>query len=90
MMNTKRIMSRESAVYHRENCIYAGRIKRENMLITTGDEAKYRGYRPCRCCNGMKYHVTNSQGTITYYEKYRGMQFLFRDGILYVKTDMGC
>ena len=90
MMNTKRVMSRQSNVYHREYCGHIDKIKSQNQVVTTWDAAKYRGYRGCKCCNNMSYLARIAEGTMRYNERERGMAFKMKDGMLYVKTEMGC
>lgn len=89
-MNTKRIMSKESNVYHREYCNHISKIKPKNRMIMTWKDAQYRGYRACRCCNTMSYLVGSASRTLEYHENEHGMEFKLHDGMLFVKTKMGC
>ena len=52
-----RIMSRESSnmVYHRPKCRYAGRIRKKNRVLMKWEDAEWKGYRPCKCCDGIDF-----------------------------------
>ena len=88
-MSTKRIMSIESNVYHRPTCKYIGFMKPKNKEILLLEDAKHCG-RPCRHCNRMSFLYRFEQKTIKWNAETRGMEFKYIDGILYVKTTVGC
>lgn len=89
-MNKKRIVCYGSDVYHKPGCKYVSRMKSGNMLSVTRDNAIRHNCRICRCCNSMNHHVSVEEATIDYYKKEKGMDFKFENGILYVKTEIGC
>lgn len=86
----KRVMSIESNLYHKPNCHHAKRIQDKNKMTMDIKEAKAYGYRPCRCCNGMNFSYNDEWTSINYYERKKEMQFNYKDGILYAKTNIGC
>ncbi|MCL5772527.1 MAG: hypothetical protein M1479_09705 [Actinobacteria bacterium] len=44
--------SKNSDVYHYSDCVYAKKIKPENLItFSSVEEAKNAGYRPCKKCN---------------------------------------
>lgn len=90
--NNKCVVSFETKlkVYHKPGCHHISRIKKKNQVVLTKGEAERAGFRICRCCNGMGHHRRVEKETIEYYESKKGMEFKYIDGILYVKTDLGC
>lgn len=89
-MSKKRVMSMETCIYHKPNCHHARRIQEKHKMIMTPKVAKSYGYRPCKCCNGMNFSYNDEIYFIDYFERKKGMQFNYKDGILYVKTNIGC
>ena len=89
-MRTGRILSTESFVYHRSNCRYVKRIYEKNKMELPSAEAREHGYRPCKCCNNMAYLYKDEQCNLSYYSRKWNQEFLLADGILYVKTPVGC
>lgn len=87
-----RIMSRESSkmVYHRPGCRYAGKIYKRNRIRMKWEDAEWKGYRPCRCCDGMDFLYRMERDSIERYAQQSGMDVDLRDSRLYVRTDAGC
>ena len=85
-----RVLSTESKVYHRPGCRYAKRIQVKNSMDMSVDEAKCYGYRPCKCCNTMEYVYESEWCCIDYFRRRKDMEYLFKDGILYIKTNVSC
>ena len=52
-----RIMSRESSnmVYHRPECRYARKIRKKNRIEMDWEDAEWKGYSPCKCCDGIEF-----------------------------------
>lgn len=90
--NCKCIVSFESKakVYHKPGCHHVKNMKEKNQVTMTLKNAERAGYRICRCCNSMAHHKRVEQQTINNYEEKKGMQFQFINGVLYVKTEVGC
>jgi hypothetical protein len=83
-------MSRESDIYHRPNCKYTQLIKHKNEIVLPWEDAKNSGYHACRHCNNMSFMYSNEKQVINWNEQNRKMEFRYQNGILYVKTEMGC
>lgn len=79
-----------SMVYHRPECSYAQRICKKNRMQLNWEDAEWRGYRPCKCCDGVNFLYNMELGSIQYYvEKYH-MDIDLKDNKIYVRTDVGC
>lgn len=91
-MNNERIVciGTNSMIYHKPGCKYCNNMKYENMMHLSKNDARKAGYRSCRYCNGMNYHYHTEQSSIAYYRNNKNMQFNYIDGILYVKSEIGC
>lgn len=89
-MSIKRVVCYGSDVYHKPGCKYVRRMKTMNTLHVTKDDAIRHHCRICRYCNSMNYHLNVEKETISSFESEKNMQFKVIDGILYVKTDIGC
>lgn len=89
-MSMKRVMSMETHIYHKLHCHHARRIQEKNKMMMDLKAAKSYGYKPCKCCNGMNFSYNDEINSIDYFEKKKGMQFNYKDGVLYVKTNIGC
>lgn len=83
-------MEGKTKIYHSCRCRYVRNILPENKMKLTKDEARRQGYRICRCCNSMNYHVSFEKGVIDFYNRERDMTTKYIDGIMYVKTPISC
>lgn len=89
-MKKTRVMSNHTRIYHRPGCRYASNIHIENRMEQYSWEAKQDGYRACKCCNTMLYMYESEWSNIRYFERKRDMEFCLKEGILFVKTSVGC
>lgn len=91
-MKTLRFVSigGNSQVFHKPGCKYIHQMKPENCMPLSEAEAREAGYRICRCCNGMDFHMKTEKQAIDRYQKCRKMDFKYIGGILYVKTEISC
>ena len=91
-MNNERIVSigTNSMIYHKPGCRYVERIKYKNRMSMPKSDARREGYHVCRYCNSMNHHYRVEQHTLDFYECAKKMQFNFINGILYVKSEIGC
>lgn len=87
-----RIMSRKSSnmVYHRPECKYVRKIRKQNSLQMDWKDAEWKGYRPCRCCDGAVYLYKMEKETIDRYADQFHMDVDLKDSKIYVRTDNGC
>ena len=88
-MKTKRVFSTESSIYHRPNCRYVKKIYKRNKMALPQIEVREYGYRPCKCCNTMMYQYLEEQYDLDYFRRKWNLEFLLKDGILYIKTTIG-
>lgn len=87
-----RIMSRESAdmVYHRPECRYAKRIYKRNRIQMNWEDAEWKGYRPCKCCDGADFLYKLEEPEIQRYAKQFHMDVDLDNHKIYVRTCVGC
>ena len=80
----------ESKIYHRPDCRYAKRIRYKNSMELPVAEARFHGYRPCKCCNTMAYLFASERVSLKPFEEDLGLRFMMLNDILFVKTSGGC
>ncbi len=87
-----RMMSRESAsmVYHRPECRYARKIYKRNMIQMNWEEAEWKGYHPCKCCDGAEFLYNLELRNIESFSRQHNLDVDLRYGKIYVRTDVGC
>ncbi|MCM1049997.1 MAG: hypothetical protein NC433_16395 [Clostridiales bacterium] len=87
-----RIMSIESSsrVYHRPECRYAGKIDKRNRIKMRWEDAEWKGYRPCKCCDGIDFLYKMEKEKIERYAEQFNINVDFKDRKIYVRTDVGC
>lgn len=87
-----RMMSRGSTsmVYHRPECSYTRKIYKRNRLQMKWEEAEWRGYRPCKCCDGAKFLYNLESENIEYFADQHNLDVDLKNNIIYVRTDVGC
>ncbi|MCM1263583.1 MAG: hypothetical protein NC313_12795 [Butyrivibrio sp.] len=87
-----RMMSRESAnmVYHRPECKYVQKIHRKNRMKMEWEEAEWRGYRPCKCCDNVRFLYHMELENIEYFARQNNIDVDLKNNKIYVRTDVGC
>lgn len=87
-----RMMSKDSTsmVYHRPECRYARKIYKRNRVQMNWDEAEWKGYRPCKCCDGAAFLYNLELGNIEYFSEQHNLDVDLKDNKIYVRTDVGC
>lgn len=87
-----RMMSKESSskIYHRAECRYARKIYKRNRIQMNWEEAEWKGYRPCKCCDGGKFLFGLEEGAIEYFAEKHNMDVDLVGQIIYVRTEVGC
>lgn len=87
-----RILSRESSgmVYHRPECRFAGKINKRNRIQLDWEDAEWKGYRPCKCCDGIRYLYKTERKKIQEYAEQFHLDVDMKDDKIYVRTDAGC
>jgi len=87
-----RMMSRESTsmVYHRPECRYARKIYKKNQVQMNWEDAEWKGYRPCKCCDGIRFLYKLEKYEIEQYAQQFHMDVDLKDNKIYVRTEVGC
>lgn len=87
-----RMLSKESTsmVYHRPECRYAQKIKKRNRVQMNWDDAEWRGYHPCKCCDSPKFLYKLEEPDILYFAEKYNMDVDLKGYKIYVRTDVGC
>ena len=87
-----RIISRKSSdmVYHRAECRYVKRIRKKNRIQMRWEDAEWKGYRPCRYCNGIEFLYKLEKEAIERYAEQFNLNVDLRDRKIYVRTEVGC
>lgn len=87
-----RILSKESTnlVYHRPECRYARKIYRKNRVQMEWEEAEWKGYRPCKYCDGADFLYNLERDKIECFSESHNLDVDLRNKEIYVRTDVGC
>ena len=78
-------------IYHKMGCIYAERIKFQNLLEIKVEQAEKEGYCECKYCAGLRGDVRTHKAQILSWTHKKEMEFKFDDHTetLYIKTKIG-
>lgn len=78
-------------IYHRCGCVYAERIKPDNVLSLDIDMARKRRYKECKYCSGIDGDVKIHRDIFKEWNKKKNMNFKYISEIktLYMNTDIG-
>lgn len=90
IMSQKRVVCYGSEVYHKPGCHYVQKMRYDNQLMVSREEARAHDCRSCRYCNSMNYHMNYESRAIEHFRRKKNMEFRLVDGILYVKTAISC
>lgn len=87
-----RMMSSESTnmVYHRPECRYARKIYKRNWVQMNWEDAEWKGYRPCKCCDGAAFLYELELDSIECFAKKHNLDVDLKNNKIYVRTDVGC
>ena len=87
-----RMMSVESKnmVYHRPQCRYAQKIKKENRVQMYWHVAENHGYHPCKCCDEIRFLYSLEEIDVQMYAEKNNMNIDFVNNEIIVRTDAGC
>lgn len=87
-----RMMSGESTsmVYHRPECRYARKIYKRNRVQMNWEEAEWKGYRPCKCCDGADFLYHLELSNIEFFAEQHNLDVDLKNNKIYVRTDVGC
>ena len=78
-------------IYHKMGCIYAERIKFQNLLEIKVEQAEKEGYCECKYCAGLRGDVRTRKAQMLSWTHKKEMEFKFDDytETLYIKTKIG-
>ena len=78
-------------VYHKINCIYGKRIKKDNLVRMSLNQAEKRHYKECFYCGGMRGDVRTQNKQIKFWENKYGITLTYHieSDSLFVKTKIG-
>lgn len=87
-----RVMSRQSTsmVYHRAECRYVKQIHEKNRVKAEWEDAEWKGYRPCRCCDGTSFLYNLELEEIDLFSRQHNLDVDLKNYKVYVRTDVGC
>ncbi|MCM1537868.1 MAG: hypothetical protein NC254_05685 [bacterium] len=79
-----------SMVYHRPECRYVQKIRKRNRRQMDRETAEWKGYRPCKCCNGAEFLYRIEREKIERFAEQFDLDVDMKDHKIYVRTDVGC
>ena len=78
-------------VYHRPECIYVRRMKRENRMRLTQEWAENHGYCCCKYCGGLRGEMRTDNQIEEWKKTYHiSIDYVKQTDTLYVRTGIGC
>ncbi len=80
----------KSMVYHRPQCRYAKRMNRKNRMQMYWYEAEKQGYRPCKCCDAMKFLYSVEEADVGIYGDQHNLDVDLVEDEIIIRTDVGC
>ncbi|MCD8078755.1 MAG: hypothetical protein LUE63_10385 [Lachnospiraceae bacterium] len=91
-MNHVRVASlySDGRVYHDPGCHYIKNTLPEYRLKQPWYDMEKCGYRPCKCCNSMKFRLEKELDNLQRYSEHRELEFKMIAGELYIKTGISC
>lgn len=83
--------SKHRKIYHRPNCIYVKKMKPQNRMILSQNQAAKRNYHWCKYCSGLRGEVRTNKLISEWEKKYKiSMDYVKTTDTLYVRTEIGC
>lgn len=86
----KMVMLPGSQVYHEYDCWHLRRSSKDRWRYITIDRANKRGFRPCKCCGTVRFHMRYEQKVLNRFIKGKNMEYRVIDDVMYVKTEISC
>ncbi len=80
----------DGRIYHYPGCRYIKYTLPEYRLRQPRQDMERCGYRPCKCCNTMKFRLEKEQDNLQRYSEYKKLEFKMISGALYIRTSMSC
>ena len=84
-------VNKKQRIYHRCSCIYAKRIKWDNLMEMSDKKAKKRQYHECSYCAGLQGDVNIHKNIFKTWERKKNMKFIYhkKSDTLYIQTTIG-
>lgn len=84
-------LNSKNRIFHYPNCIYAKRIKDENLIrFDTKDEARACGYRHCIYCSRLIKYYIQDQKKIDKFLRDNHLKMYIDDDSMYIDNDYSC
>lgn len=86
-----RKIDKKQRIYHRSGCIYARRIKLDNRLEMSTEQAEKYHYHECKFCAGLCGDVNVHKAEIAAWSRKKNMKFIYQkeSDTLYIQTEIG-
>ena len=84
-------INKNHRIYHRYGCKYASRIKYDNRLEMSYEQASKKHYKACKCCSGFKGLLNVYKKSFEEFAVKNNISFTYNEeqNSLFVKTEMG-
>lgn len=84
-------VEKKQRIYHKYGCIYARRIKADNRIEISSEQAERRHYKKCKYCSGLKGDVKVHKTAFATWSRKKNMSFTYKDEThtLYIQTEIG-
>ena len=84
-------INKKHRIYHRYGCKYASRIKYDNRLEMSYEQASKKHYKACKCCSGFKGLLNVYRKSFEEFAVKNNISFTYNEeqNSLFVKTEMG-
>ncbi len=91
-MSNERVASLHSGerVYHYPECRFIKSILAKNRLGQSQRDMERSGYRPCKCCNTIKFRMEKELGNLQRYSEHKELEFKMISDAIYIRTGMSC
>ncbi len=80
----------DGRIYHYPGCHYIKNTLPRYRLRQSREDMERYGYRPCKCCNTMKFRLEKEQDNLQRYSEYKELEFKMVSEALYIRTGISC
>ncbi len=80
----------DGRIYHYPGCRYMKNVSSQYRLRQPRQDMERYGYRPCKCCNTMKFRLEKEQDNLQRYSAYKELEFKMIADVLYIRTGISC
>lgn len=84
-------LNKKQRIYHRCGCMYARRIKMDNRMEMSTEQAQKRHYKECKYCSGLRGDVNVHKKAFATWEEKKKLKFTYstQSNTLYIQTEIG-